>query len=180
MFAQETVVTNRNVIARLVPSGTVTEIPEGSFVNIVQALGGNYTVTFNGNMMRIDGMDADAISQESVELNFQEPDPNGEVREEEVLDVLHTIYDPEIPVNIVDLGLVYNCDLVQAGDQNIIQIRMTLTSPTCGMGTVIVGDIEYRLKKIPNVHKVEVDLVFDPPWTRDMMTEEAQLELGLF
>lgn len=180
MFEQETVVTNRDVQVRLVPSGTVTEIPEGSFVNIVQALGGNYTVTYNGNMMRIDGLDADAIDQEQVELIFQEPDPNGDVREEEVIDVLKTIYDPEIPVNIVDLGLVYNCDLIQAGDQNIIQVRMTLTSPTCGMGTVIVGDIEYRLSRVPNVDKVEVDLVFDPPWTREMMSEEAQLELGLF
>lgn len=180
MFEQETVVTNRAVLVRLVPSGTVTEIPEGAFVNIVQALGGNYTVTYNGNMMRIDGLDADAINQEPVQLEFQEPDPNGEVREEEVIDVLKTIYDPEIPINIVDLGLVYSCDLVQAGDQNIIQIDMTLTSPTCGMGSVIVGDIEYRLSKVPNVDKVEVDLVFEPLWSREMMSEEAQLELGLF
>lgn len=180
MFEQQTIVTNRNVIARLVPSGTVTEIPKGSFVNIVQALGGNYTVTFNGNMMRIDGFDADAIDQEAIDLHFGEPDPNGDVREEDVIDALRTIYDPEIPVNIVDLGLIYNCDLVKAGDENIIQIRMTLTAPTCGMGPVIVGDVEYRISKVPNVDKVEVDLVFDPPWTRDNLSEEAQLELGLF
>lgn len=180
MFNQETVVTNRAVLARLVPSGTVTELPEGAFVNIVQALGGNYTVTYNGNMLRIDGMDADALGKDPVQLVFQEADPDGDVREEEVIDTLKTIYDPEIPVNIVDLGLVYSCDLVQAGTENIIQVVMTLTSPTCGMGTVIVGDIEYRLSRIPNVDKVEVDLVFEPPWSREMMSEEAQLELGLF
>ncbi len=180
MYEQQTVVTNRDVTARLVPSGVVTHIPKGSFVNIAQALGGSYTVTFNGNMMRIDGLDADAIDQEPLELHFEAPDPSGDVREDEVLEVLRTIYDPEIPVNIVDLGLIYNCDLVQDGGKNIIHVIMTLTAPTCGMGPVIVGDIEYRLSKVPNVDKVEVELVFDPPWTRENLSEEAQIELGLF
>jgi probable FeS assembly SUF system protein SufT len=93
---------------------------------------------------------------------------------------LHTIFDPEIPVNIVELGLVYGCDVIRRDNRNVVQVRMTLTAPTCGMGPVLIGDVEYRLGRVPNVDLVEVELVFDPPWSRDMMTEEAQLELGLF
>ena len=180
MFAQQTVVTSRDVLVRLVPSGTQTIIPGGSFVNLTQALGGSYTVTYNGNMMRIDGTDADAIGQDSLDFYFEDPDPNGEVRAEEVWDVLSTVFDPEIPVNIVSLGLVYKMDIVKEDDLNVVKVRMTLTAPTCGMGNVLTGDVEFRVKKVPNVDKVEVDLVFDPPWTRDMMSEEAQIELGLF
>jgi len=102
------------------------------------------------------------------------------VRIEDVWTALKTIYDPEIPVNIVDLGLVYDCILKRQDDQNIVQIIMTLTAANCGMGPVLVGDVEYRTAKVPNVNRVEVELVFDPPWSREMMSEEAQLELGMF
>src|SRR5690606_17455440 len=94
--------------------------------------------------------------------------------------VLDTIFDPEIPISILELGLVYGCDVIRRDDQNVVQVRMTLTAPTCGMGPVLVSDVEYRLRRVPNVDKVEVALVFDPPWSRDMISEAAQVELGLF
>lgn len=180
MSEQQTVVTTRDVPARLVPAGTPITIHKDTFVNIRQALGGSFTVTVNGNMARIDGTDADAINQQPLTLDFDPPESDGHVRRSDIDQVLRTIYDPEIPVNIVELGLVYGCDVIQRDGKNVVQVRLTLTAPTCGMGPVLVGDVEYRLKRVPNVDIVEVALVFDPPWNRDMMTEEAQLELGLF
>jgi probable FeS assembly SUF system protein SufT len=182
---QRTVVVSRDVPARLVPDGTRITIHKNSFVNLRQALGGTYTVTLNGNMARIDGTDADAIGQAPLELDFDPPEADGSVREADLNTALGTIFDPEIPVNILDLGLVYGCDVIRrpldSGEtQNVVQVRMTLTAPNCGMGPVLVGDVEDRLAKVPNVDEVEVALLFDPPWSRDMMTEEAQLELGLF
>lgn len=177
---QRTVVTSRDVHARLVPAGTHITIPKNSFVNLRQALGGSYTVTINGNMARIDGTDADALGMQPLELTFPPPEPDGSVRMDDVWNALRTVYDPEIPVNIVELGLVYDCALVRRDDLNVVQIRMTLTAPNCGMGPVLVGDVEIRVGKVPNVDRVEVALVFDPPWSRDMMSEAAQLELGLF
>lgn len=182
---QRTVVVSRDVPARLVPDGTRITIHKNSFVNLRQALGGTYTVTLNGNMARIDGTDADAIGQTPLALDFDPPAADGQVRDDDLWKTLGTIFDPEIPVNIVDLGLVYGCDVIHrdndAGEkENVVQVRMTLTAPNCGMGPVLVGDVEDRLAKIPNVDKVEVALLFDPPWSRDMMTEEALLELGLF
>lgn len=177
---QRTVVTSRDVHARLVPAGTHITIPKNSFVNLRQALGGTYTVTINGNMARIDGTDADAIGMEPLELTFDPPEPDGSVRMDDVWTALRTVYDPEIPVNIVELGLVYDVAVIARDGRNVVQIRMTLTAPNCGMGPVLVGDVEIRVGKVPNVDQVEVALVFDPPWSRDMMSEEAQLELGLF
>ncbi len=177
---QRTVVVSRDVPARLVPDGTRITIHKNSFVNLRQALGGTYTVTLNGNMARIDGTDADAIGQAPLELDFDPPEADGSVREADLNTALGTIFDPEIPVNILDLGLVYGCDVIRRDGKNVVQVRMTLTAPNCGMGPVLVGDVEDRLAKVPNVDEVEVALLFDPPWNRDMMTEEAQLELGLF
>ena len=177
---QRTVVVSRDVPARLVPDGTRITIHKNSFVNLRQALGGTYTVTLNGNMARIDGTAADAIGQAPLELDFDPPEADGSVREADLNTALGTIFDPEIPVNILDLGLVYGCDVIRREDKNVVQVRMTLTAPNCGMGPVLVGDVEDRLAKVPNVDEVEVALLFDPPWSRDMMTEEAQLELGLF
>ena len=177
---QRTVVVSRDVPARLVPDGTRITIHKNSFVNLRQALGGTYTVTLNGNMARIDGTDADAIGQAPLELDFDPPEADGSVREADLNTALGTIFDPEIPVNILDLGLVYGCDVIRREDKNVVQVRMPLTAPNCGMGPVLVGDVEDRLAKVPNVDEVEVALLFDPPWSRDMMTEEAQLELGLF
>ena len=163
--------------ARLVPSGTKIIIPKDTFVTITQALGGNYTVAVNGNMARVDGTDASALGLKAEELIFEENNSD-EILEEQVWQALKSIYDPEIPVNLVDLGLIYSVNISQ--EKASIQIDMTLTAPGCGMGPVMVSDIKYRLSKIPNVEHVEVELVFDPPWSREMMSEEAQLETGMF
>lgn len=164
--------------ARLVPSGTRIMIPAGSFVTISQALGGNYTVLINGNMARVDGTDAAALGLEAEELVFDEP-ASEDVELDMVWAALKTIYDPEIPVNLVDLGLIYRVELNSAKPGQV-DIDMTLTAPGCGMGPVLVSDVKYRVGKVPNVQGVNVNLVFDPPWTRDRMSEEALLEAGLF
>jgi len=169
------VATLREVPARLVPAGTPVTIPEGSFITITQSLGGNYTVTVNGNMARIDGTDADALGFEREELSFA-PVNDDQVHEDQVWQALQTIYDPEIPVDIVNLGLIYKVRI----EGNVVHIDMTLTAPGCGMGSVLVSDIEYRVAKVPNVEKVQVELVFDPAWNRDMMSDEAKLETGMF
>lgn len=174
---QNMVVTQRECPARRVPSGDPVVIPEGQFLNITQDLGGNYTVTWQGNMLRIDGTDADAIGREPEALEFSD-DGLGAIQESQIWDALDSIFDPEIPVSLVSLGLIYGVDVDQSGGR--VNIRMTLTAPGCGMGPVLVGDVEYRVAKVPNVNDVAVDLVFDPPWSKDMMSEEAQLETGLF
>ena len=174
---QSMVVTRRECPARRVPSGEATVIPEGQFLNITQDLGGNYTVTWQGNMLRIDGTDADAIGCEPELLEFVD-DGSGSVQESQVWAALDSIFDPEIPVSLVSLGLIYGVDIDQSTGR--VDVRMTLTAPGCGMGPVLVGDVEYRVAKVPNVAEVVVDLVFDPPWNKEMMSEEAQLETGLF
>jgi probable FeS assembly SUF system protein SufT len=174
---QKMVVTSREVKARRVPSGDPQVIPKGEFVNITQDLGGNYTVTFQGNMLRIDGTDADAIGRKPEQLDFEPPADN-QISNEQVWEALETIYDPEIPINLVSLGLIYKVDIDQ--DTHTVNIDMTLTAPGCGMGPVLVGDVEYRVSLVPHVESVHVELIFDPPWSRDMMSEEAQLEAGVF
>lgn len=170
------VAVQRDVPARLVPTGDPITIPNGSFVTLTQALGGTYTVVVNGNMARVDGADADALGFEPERLDF-EPRADGKVDPDQVHQALASVYDPEIPVNIVDLGLIYACEVA---DDGRVRVEMTLTAPGCGMGPVLVEDVKSRVAQVPNVTGVEVELVFDPPWSRDMMTEEAQLELGLF
>jgi probable FeS assembly SUF system protein SufT len=167
---------HRDVPARLVPTGDPITIQKGAFVTLTQRLGGNYTVVVNGNMARVDGADGDALGFEPEVLHF-DPRPDGKVDPDQVHQALASVYDPEIPVNIVDLGLVYACDIRADGT---VAIEMTLTAPGCGMGQVLVDDVRRRIAGVPNVTGVTVELVFDPPWSRDMMTEEAQLELGLF
>ena len=172
-----TVVTHTDCPARRVPSGELVTIPAGEFVNVKQSLGGNFTVTWRGNMLRIDGTDAAAIGQ-TVSLPVFEDDGSGQVVEQQVWDALDSIYDPEIPISLVSLGLIYGVDINRA--DKTVEVRMTLTAPGCGMGPVLVSDVKYRVSKVPNVSSVVVDLVFDPPWSREMMSEEAQLESGMF
>lgn len=169
------VAVRRDCPARLVPSGTRITIPRDSFVSLTQDLGGNYTVNLGGNLARVDGTDADALGLEPVELEFPEPTSDS-VDPEQVWQALASIYDPEIPVNIVELGLIYDCRI----RDRQVDITMTLTAPGCGMGPVLVDDVKYRVGKVPNVERVEVELVFDPPWSRARMSEAAQLELGIF
>ena len=174
---QKMVVTESDCKARLVPVGTPVVIPEGEFVTITQDLGGNYTITWRGNMYRIDGTDAKAIGRKSLVLSF-EPPSDGNIDEAQVWEALESVYDPEIPVNLVSLGLIYAVNI--DNDKKCVNIDMTLTAPACGMGPVLVGDVEYRVKMVPHVNDVAVNLLFDPPWSREMMSEEAQLETGVF
>ncbi len=174
---QNMVVTNRDCPARRVPSGEPVIIPNGQFLNINQSLGGNYTVTWQGNMVRIDGTDADAIGAELEVLEFEDLG-GSDVAETQVWQALESIFDPEIPISLVSLGLIYGVEIDQ--ESGAVEVRMTLTAPGCGMGPVLVSDVEYRVAKVPHVQEVKVELVFDPPWSREMMSEEAQLEAGLF
>lgn len=171
------VVAQADCPARRVPDGTPLTIPKDTFVTITQALGGNYTVTYHGQMVRVDGTDAAALGLEPELLSFPEPESDS-ILEEQVWQALGTVYDPEIPVDLVNLGLIYSVKIDQQAKR--VDIEMTLTAPACGMGPVLVGDVEYRVKRVPNVETVVVDLVFDPPWSREMMSEEAQLETGMF
>lgn len=174
---QAMAVTQRDCPARRVPSGEPAIIPSGQFVSINQSLGGNYTVTWQGNMLRIDGTDAGAIGQQAEVLEFDD-DGSGSINEAQVWQALDSIFDPEIPISLVSLGLIYGVVIDQETAK--VQITMTLTAPGCGMGPVLVSDVKYRCAKVPNVKVVEVELVFDPPWSREMMSEEAQLEAGMF
>lgn len=171
------VVTQTDCPARIVPAGTPVTIPKDTFVTITQSLGGNYTLTWHGQMVRVDGTDAAALGLEPEKLSFPEPEDEL-IHEEQVWEALGSIYDPEIPVDLVNLGLIYAVEIDQSARR--VDIRMTLTAPGCGMGPVLVGDVEYRVAKVPNVERVEVELIFDPPWSRDMMSEEAQLATGMF
>jgi len=177
MSERRMVVAQADCPARRVPDGTPLTIPEGTFVTITQALGGNYTLTYHGQMVRVDGTDAHLLGLESETITFPEP-ANDQIIEEQVWQALGTVFDPEIPVDLVNLGLIYSVKVDQAVKQ--VDIQMTLTAPACGMGPVLVGDVEYRVRKVPNVKTVKVELVFDPPWQRHMMSEEAQLQTGMF
>ncbi len=187
MNTQQTITTTRDVDAVLIPLGTPVVIPAGAEVRITQELGGSYTVAVGGNLARIEGKDADALGlegagaeQERATTNKPQP-AGGPVDEDELWRVLRTCYDPEIPVNIVDLGLVYDCHVVDTDDGgNHVEIVMTLTAPGCGMGPFIVEDVRQKVLSVANVTDVHVELVFDPPWDRSMMTDEARLQLGMF
>ncbi len=146
-------------------------------MTLTQSLGGTYTVIANGNMARVEGEDADALGFEPEVLLF-DPPADGCIDEGQVQQALASVFDPEIPVNVVDLGLIYSVDIEHG--QNTVAVQMTLTAPGCGMGDVLVADVKRRVESVPFVESVNVDLVFDPPWSRDRMSEEAQLELGLF
>jgi probable FeS assembly SUF system protein SufT len=176
---QKEVTTTREIEAREIPSGTKLMIPEGTPLAITQSLGGSYTVmTPYGSMVRIDGKDADAIGEEPVAS--PEEAAAGKTTEELAWEQLKTCYDPEIPVNIVDLGLVYQCGATPLPDGgNKIEVRFTLTAPGCGMGDVLREDIRGKLLSLPDVREADVQVLFDPPWNMSMMSEAAKLQLGL-
>lgn len=177
MLNQDTIEINRDVDALLIPSGVKIKIQKGTLVVITQALGNSYTVYVNGNLARVAGKDGDALNMiilDEVDVNTLD----GSL-EDKVWESLKTCFDPEIPVNIVDLGLVYECKVTPEGNGQRVDIIMTLTAPGCGMGPVLVADIVQKLKQINSVVDVKVDLVFDPPWDRSMMTDVAKLQLGM-
>ncbi len=176
---QKEVTTTREIEAREIPSGTKLMIPEGTPLAITQSLGGSYTVmTPYGSMARVDGKDADAIGQEAAAE--EEAAAAGKTTEELAWDQLRTCYDPEIPVNIVDLGLVYQCGATPLPDGGSkVEVRFTLTAPGCGMGDILREDIKGKLLSLPDVKEADVQVLFDPPWNMSMMSEAAKLQLGL-
>jgi probable FeS assembly SUF system protein SufT len=171
----------RNVKAVAVPSGESVDLPAGGIGYITQALGGNFTIYLEGNLFRIANEDADAIGKEPTPPPaLAESASDGDV-EKLIWEQLHQVFDPEIPVNIVDLGLVYKVDVsaFEEGGRKVA-VDMTLTAPGCGMGETLVADVESLLLRIPTVKAADVELVFDPPWSREMMSEAAKLETNTF
>ncbi len=164
----------------LVPQGDNVTLPAGSVGYITQALGGSYTVFVEGNLFRIAGVDADAIGKEPARPLSLPPGADDEAVEQLVWTQLRTCFDPEIPINVVDLGLVYEAIVRQREDgQREVEVKMTLTAPGCGMGEILVDDVRSKLELIPTVVEADVELVFDPPWSRQMMSEAARLETGM-
>lgn len=186
MKTSEEVSVTRDVEAVVIPAGNRILLLEGETVTITQAMGGGYTVTTpQGFLARIDGKDADALGKEVVvspggsEVSGAGTAPRSRKEmEERVWDALRTIYDPEIPVNIVDLGLIYQC-VVEEGERGPrVDIEMTMTAPGCGMGDILRAEAEEKIRGIPGVAEVRVDIVWDPPWDQSRMSEAARLELG--
>lgn len=172
----------RDCAAVLVPQGDVVSLPAGSIGYITQALGGSYTVFVEGNLFRIAGQDADALGKEPPVPLQLAPGADDDAVEQLVWKQLRTCFDPEIPINVVDLGLVYEALVKPCEDhagQRIVAVRMTLTAPACGMGDILVDDVRSKLEMIPTVAEADVELVFDPPWNRNMMSEAARLETGM-
>ncbi|PIE20260.1 MAG: putative Fe-S cluster assembly protein SufT [Proteobacteria bacterium] len=178
----EEVVFSREASVIQIPDGNGLVIPAGTAAWVMQVLGGNFTVRLEtGHLIRLDGQDADAIGREVPDEARQKVTDPSELTEELIWEQLSTVYDPEIPVNIVELGLIYGCQISDNGvDGKRVDIEMTLTAPGCGMGQILKDDVEYKVSHIPGVSRAEVELVFDPPWTPEKMSEAAQLELGFF
>jgi probable FeS assembly SUF system protein SufT len=179
MKMEKQVTTTRDIEATEIPSGTKIHIPEGTNLAITQSLGGSYTVlTPYGYMALIDRTDADAIGEEATSAEASAAADKS--IEERCWEQLKTCYDPEIPVNIVDLGLVYKCEVTPEPDGgNRVEVRFTLTAPGCGMGDVLRDDIKNKLLAVPGVREAEVQVLFDPPWNMSMMSDAAKLQLGM-
>ena len=176
----EPVTLERDVNAIIIPIGETVILREGMVGFLTQALGGSFTVYVEGNLFRIAGADADAIGKEPLEPPELPADATDADIQSLVWAQMKTCYDPEIPINIVDLGLIYDCQVEPVEDgMRRVSIQMTLTAPGCGMGPVLVEDVREKVEIIPTVAQAEVDLVFDPPWNQTMMSEEARLEAGL-
>jgi probable FeS assembly SUF system protein SufT len=170
----------RDCDAVLIPAGEHVQLREGSTGFMTQALGGSFTVYIEGNLFRIAGSDGDAIGKDPLLAPAVPHDATEAEIEAAVWQQLRTCYDPEIPINIVELGLVYECKVERAATgQRVVKITMTLTAPGCGMGEILAQDVREKVEIIPTVERADVELVFDPPWNQAMMSEEARLESGL-
>lgn len=175
---KEIIILRRDTPALMVPSGAQIVLHQGTEVTITQALGSSYTVAVYGNLARIDAVDADALGKEAK--SPLDDLPEGASVEDKVWTVLKQVYDPEIPVNIVDLGLVYRCEVKAREDASFyVWIDMTLTAPGCGMGPVIAADAKDKTLTIPEVSDAHIEITFDPPWDQSMMSDAAKLQLGL-
>lgn len=176
----EAVTLERDVTAIIIPIGEPVTLRAGTPGFITQALGGSFTVYVEGNLFRIAGADADALGKEPVPPPPIPENATDQDIEDVIWSQLKTCYDPEIPVNIVDLGLIYRCTVMpQANGERSVEVDMTLTAPGCGMGEILVQDAQEKIAVIPTVSDVRVDLVFDPPWNQSMMSDEARLQTGL-
>lgn len=178
--ANEPVTLSRDVRAVIIPAGEELLLREGTSGFITQALGGSFTVYVEGNLFRIAGADADALGMQPVPPPEIPENATDKDIEEVIWQQLKTCFDPEIPINVVDLGLIYRCDVTpMPNGQRSVSIDMTLTAPGCGMGEILVQDAQEKIAVIPTVADVHVELVFDPPWNQSMMSDEARLQTGL-
>jgi len=181
MYDREPVILRRACEAAMIPAGTRVIVPEGTEVNVAQSLGGSFTVYVDGNLLRIAGKDADALGLEAPPVPTLPENHTDKDVEKLVWEQMKTCYDPEIPINIVDLGLVYECTLSDAGDgKKHVDVKMTLTSPGCGMGNILSADVQQKIESVPLVKDAHVEVVFDPPWNREMMSDEAKLQTGMY
>lgn len=181
MTNHDPVTLKRDVEATIVPAGTRVTLLKDEQAIITQSLGGSYTVVVNGNMFRISSDNADALGFDvAPKPQYSGGSITQEQLEKEIWNQLRTCYDPEIPVNVVDLGLIYDCHLTPLGDNSFkADVKMTLTAPGCGMGPVLAQDVQNKLLSLEAIDDVAVELVWDPPWNQGMMTEAAKLQLGL-
>ncbi|WP_163575456.1 putative Fe-S cluster assembly protein SufT [Halomonas faecis] len=171
----------RDVAAISIPFGKTVTLPEDSIVSVMQAKGSSVSIGHEGRLYLIEGSNLDALGLEPLPRPTLAEDATDEGIEQFVWDQLRTCFDPEIPVNIVDLGLVYGCRIERLiSGERIVTIRMTLTAPGCGMGDVIAADARNKILGAPQISQVHTEIVFDPPWSREMMSDEAKLELGMF
>lgn len=183
MRTNEPITLSRDCEAIVIPDGYQVKLPKGSQVNIMQSLGGDYTVTTTeGYMVRISGKDADALGQEIAPAlqAAGSAAAEGPVDVEKLVwDQLKTCFDPEIPVNIVDLGLIYLCEVTPLPFGHSVEIKVTLTAPGCGMGDVLKADIERKISAVSGVTNAHIEVVFEPPWDPSKMSEAAKLQLGM-
>jgi probable FeS assembly SUF system protein SufT len=184
MESHDPIELKRDVEASIIPSGMRVTLTKGEPARITQSLGGTYTVIVQGNMFRIEGRDADALGLEEAQpARAATAGPvSQEQLQEQVWTELKNVYDPEIPVNVVDLGLIYDCLLTPLGEGGTFRanIKMTLTAPGCGMGPVLQQEVSNRLMSMPGIDEADVELVWEPPWNQGMMSEPAKLQLGLY
>ena len=181
LYKGQTLPLQRDVEVISIPFGKTISLPEDSVVTVMQAKGSSISVAFEGRLYLVEGANLDALGLEALPRPTLHEDASDEEIEQFVWDQLRTCFDPEIPVDIVELGLVYGCRIERLlSGERIVTIRMTLTAPGCGMGDVIAADARNKILGAPQISKVHTEIVFDPPWSREMMSDEAKLELGMF
>lgn len=180
MTTLSTVTLSRDCQAVQIPAGHTVTLPAGTEVDVTQTLGGTYTVHAAGALFRISGKDADALGLSVDQPAATPASSGGTVTEAMVWETLKTCYDPEIPVNIVDLGLVYDMGIeaLPSGNRKVF-VKMTLTAPGCGMGATIAGDAQQKILMLPGVEDASVEIVWDPPWHQSMITAEGRRLLGI-
>jgi len=169
---------SRNCDATMIPAGEKIILIEGTHVRITQSLGGNFTVLVNGNLVKVSGKDSDALGLKK-EVKKNNKVPSRLATDGDIWEAMKQCFDPEIPVNIVDLGLIYDLKISGETNKQDVHIKMTLTAPGCGMGPSIAQDVETKVSVLNGINNVEVELVWDPQWDRNMMSEEAKLQLGM-